>query len=182
MKRIIALAFASFLAIGAAVAQQPAKQHGQHGGQHCGNCPHHQQQARQPRVDANGIDMTIVDAFPTVSSVKADGKFTAVYDAKQILLGYIVYSKPASNGIKGYAGETPVMIAFTPKKKICGVFLLPNQETPRFVQHVRQAGFFTRWNGLSIKKARKKNVDTVTGATFTSKAVIKSVQAVLSTL
>ena len=50
------------------------------------------------------------------------------------------------------------------------------------MQHVQQAGFFSQWNGLSVKKALKKKVDTVSGATFTSSAVIKSVHAVLETL
>ena len=74
------------------------------------------------------------------------------------------------------------MIAFNTKKVITGVHLLPNQETPKFVQRVEQTGYFNSWNGLSVKKALKKKVDTVSGATFTSKAVAESVQAVLKTL
>lgn len=179
MKKTIALAIVIFLAAGTAFAQ------------HCGNCPHHRAQqqgcsagasAQQPKVNADGIDLMVVKAFPKVKSVKADGKWTAVYDAQKALLGYVVYSKPASDGIKGYAGETPVMIAFNGKKKITGVYLLANQETPKFVKHVEETGYFNSWNGLTVKKALKKKVDTVSGATFTSRAVGQSVQAVLKTL
>jgi len=74
------------------------------------------------------------------------------------------------------------MIALDTKKVILGVQLLPNVESPGYVQRVQQAGFFNSWNGLSIKKAKKKQVDTVSGATFTSRAVIQSVQAALNTL
>ena len=72
------------------------------------------------------------------------------------------------------------MIALDLKKKITGVYLLPCFESPNYVQHVREAGFFDQWNGLSIKQAKKKKVDTVSGATFTSRAVVESVQAVLN--
>lgn len=177
MKRTLIIALMAILAAGTAQAQQP---------QHCGrhqHCAHHaQQQNAQPRVNADGIDLAIVAAFPTVKSVKKAEKWTEVLDKDGKLLGYAVYSKPASDGIKGYAGETPVMIALSAKKVILGVYALPNSETPRFAQHVQQSGFYDSWNGLTVKKALKKNVDTVSGATFTSRAVAQSVQAALEKL
>ena len=178
MNKIIALAIVAFLMGGVASAQ--------HGHGNCGNCPHHKQhqaqKAQQPQVNADGIDMAVVKAFPTVKSVKKDNKWTEVYDSNKKLLGYAVYSKPASDGIKGYAGETPVLIALTPKQVICGVYLLPNQETPKFVERVEKTGYFNNWNGLTVKKALKKEVDAVSGATFTSMAVAKSVKAALEKL
>ena len=181
MKRIIVLALVAFLAGGVASAQ--------HG--NCGNCPHHkqhqaqQQQCKQPaalQYNADGIETTILKAFPDAKSVKKTDKWTEVYNAKNKLLGYAVYSKPSSNGIKGYAGETPVFIALDKNQVIAGVWLLENQETPKFVQRVENAGYFNNWNGLTIKKALKKEVDTVSGATFTSRAVALSVQAALKQL
>ena len=47
---------------------------------------------------------------------------------------------------------------------------------------MQETGFYNNWNGLTVKKAKKKQVDTVSGATFTSRAVIQSVQAALNTL
>lgn len=176
MKKIIALTIVALMTSGVALAQ--------HGHGNCGNCPHHQQHARMQQAAPAGdsFEQAMAKAFPQMKSTKKEGKLTAVCDAKGKVLGYAVSSKPASDGIKGYNGETPVMIAFDAKKKITGVYLLANMETPKFVQHVQQAGFFSQWNGLSVKKALKKKVDTVSGATFTSSAVIKSVHAVLETL
>lgn len=177
MKKIFALAITALLASGAAFAQQPQ--------QHCGrhhNCPHAQQQKAQPQVNADGIDMVIVKAFPSVKKINKTEKWTEVYNEKGVLLGYAVYSKPASDGIKGYNGETPVMIALNAKKVICGVYALPNTETPKFAQKVQESGFYDNWNGLTIKKALKKKVDTVSGATFTSRAVAQSVVAALEKL
>ena len=149
MKKIIALAFMSFFVGGMVYAQ--------HGHGNCGNCPHHQQhqgqQASQQcdQAKTDGIDMAIVKAFPTVKSVKKAKKWTEVYDANKKLLGYAVYSKPASDGIKGYNGETPVLIALSPKQVILGVWLLENKETPRFAKKVENAGFYNNWNGLTVK-------------------------------
>ena len=168
------MAFVALFSVGAVYAQHCGR-HGQ--GQHCGR---HMQQAPQTQFNADGIQMDIVTAFPKVKSIKKTDKWTEVYDAQNKLLGYAIYSQPASNGIKGFAGETPVMIALNLKKKITGVYLLPCVESPNFVQRVRDAGFFNQWNGLSIKKAKKKKVDTVSGATYTSRAVAQSVQAVLN--
>ena len=197
MKKIIALAIVALFAAGSASAQQPVKkdatrteQHQpRHGHGHgCGNCPNHgkhhgqQAQAQQPQVNADGIDMAIVKAFPTVKSVQKGKKMTEVYDASKNLLGYALYSKPASDGIKGYAGETPVMIALSTKKVILCVYLLQNQATPGFARRVEDAGFYSSWNGLTVKKALKKEVDAVSGATFTSTAVAKSVRAALETI
>ena len=173
MKKIIALFIVGLLAGGTVFAQ------------HCGNCPHHRQaaqQCQQPKVNADGIDMTVVKAFPTVKSVKKTDKWTEVYNAQKQLLGYALYSKPASDGIKGFNGETPVMITFNAKQVITGVYMLPNEETQNFAQRVVDAGLFNQWNGLTVKQAKKKKVDTVSGATFTSSAVIKSVKAALETL
>lgn len=179
MKKLIALAFMTFLAGGVASAQ--------HGHGNCGNCPHHaqhakQQKAPQPQVNADGIDMAVVAAFPTVKSLTKKANWTEVKDAQQKLLGYVVYSKPASDTIRGFNGETPVVIAFNTKKVITGVYALPNMETPKFAKAVQDAGFYNNWNGLTVKQARKKKVDTVSGATYTSRAVAMSVQAALEKL
>ena len=181
MKKISAFTVAILFAVCGIMAQN-------NGGHNCGNCPNHgkhgqhQHQAQQPQVNADGIDMVVVAAFPTVKSVQKESKWTKVLDKDGKLLGYAVYSKPASDGIKGYNGETPVMIALNAKKKITGVYALPNSETPKFAKRVADAGFYNNWNGLSIKKALKKKVDTVSGCTFTSRSVMQSVQAALATL
>lgn len=174
MKKIIALFVFALLAGGTSYAQ------------HCGNCPHHQQHAKhQQQASAlvgDNFDQALAKAFPQMKSKQKENNWIVVYDSNKKLLGYAANSKPASDGIKGYAGETPVMITFNGKKKITGVYLLANQETPGFAKRVEDAGFYNQWNGLTVKKALKKKVDTVSGATFTSRAVVQSVQAVLKTL
>lgn len=181
---------ATLFAVGSASAQapagqQPAQHEHHHDGSHRHGGPHgHHKPVEVPptQYNADGIDMAIVAAFPEVKSVKKTAKWTEVYNDKNRLLGYAVYSKPASDNIKGFNGETPVLIALSKDKIITGVYALPNAETPRFAQHVQEAGFYNNWNGLGIKEAKKKKVDTVSGATFTSRAVAESVAAALKDL
>lgn len=178
MKVLKALTLIAFMACVATASAQ-------HGHGNCGNCPHHQQhQAKSTELqyNADGVETTILTAFPEAKNAKPQAKWTEVYNADRKLIGYAVYSKPASDGIKGFGGETPVMIALNPDKVIVGVYLLPNAETPKFVQHVQESGFFNNWNGLTLKEAKKKKVDTVSGATYTSRAVALSVQAALEKL
>ena len=156
-----------------------------HQQRHCGrhgDCPHAQQAVSPEKQMADAIAATLKQAFPTLKRTNKTDRWTEVFDAKGTLLGYAVSSKPASDGIRGYNGETPVLITLNAKNRITGVYLLPNSETPRFAQRVKDAGFYDNWNGLTIKKARKKKVDTVSGATYTSRAVAQSVQAALEKL
>ena len=183
MKKILLIALLG-MALVPAMAQNQHHQHGQHGqcGHSCGNCPHHQQaQQHQPKT-MGGIAAEIVNAFPTCKGVKQEGKWTVVYDAKKNVLGYAVYSKPASNGIKGYNGETPLMIALSPKKKVMSVILLENHETPNYLSRVVNAGLLKSWDGMKAKKAAKKKVDTISGATYSSRSIIQTLQAALGNL
>ena len=179
MKKILLIALLSMAMI-PAMAQNQHQQHGQCS-HHCGNCPHQQAQKQQPKT-VNGMAAEIVHAFPAAKSIKVDTKWTVVYDAQKNVLGYAVYSKPASNGIKGYNGETPLMIALSPKKKVMSVTLLENRETPGYLQRVVNAGLLKSWDDMKVKKAAKKKVDTVSGATYSSRSIIQTLQAALTNL
>ena len=105
-----------------------------------------------------------------------------VYDANKGVLGYAVYSKPASDGIKEFNGETPLMVALDAKQNVKCVVLLPNNETPEYLQRVVNAGLLKSWDGMKVKKARSKKVDTVSGATFSSNSIIQTLQAALKNI
>ena len=60
---------------------------------------------------------------------------------------------------------------------IKNVVLLENQETPRFAQRVVEGGLYDAWNGLTVDEALGKDVDAVSGATYTSNGVKNSLIA-----
>lgn len=117
--------------------------------------------------------------FPTAESVMVKGNVYTILGHSGSVEGYAVYSKPASDGIKGFKGETPLLVAFGKDKKVRQVVMLPNQDTPGFVERVKKGGLPDAWNGLSIKQARSKEVDVVAGATYTSNGVINTMKKTL---
>lgn len=86
----------------------------------------------------------------------------------------IVNTTQLSKDVKGFRGPTPVKI-YIKKGKIQRVEALPNQESPRFFEKVR-TGLLPKWGGMSVKKAASRDVDGVTGATFSSKAIKQNVK------
>ena len=78
-----------------------------------------------------------------------DTAFYEVKDAKGVKLGTVLYSSPYSD----------------------------NQETPNFAQRVVDGGLYEAWNGLTVDEALGKDVDAVSGATYTSKGVKNSLVA-----
>ena len=109
-----------------------------------------------------------------VKTKAIDTAFYEVKDAKGNKLGAVLFSSPYSDGVKGFNGPTPLLITLDAEDHIKNVVLLENQETPRFAQHVVEAGFYDAWNGLTPDEALNKEVDAVTGATYTSNGVKKS--------
>ena len=82
--------------------------------------------------------------------------------------------------MKGYNGPTPLLIALDTEGRIKNVVLLENEETPVFAQRVVEGGLYEAWNGLTVDEALGKDVDAVTGATYTSNGVKKSLVARLN--
>ena len=106
-----------------------------------------------------------------------DTAFYEIKDAKGNTLGTILFSSPYSDGVKGFNGPTPLLIALDAEGRIMTVALLGNEETPRFAQRVVEGGLYEAWNGLTVDEALGKDVDAVSGATYTSNGVKNSLIA-----
>lgn len=83
--------------------------------------------------------------------------------------------------ITGYSGPVPVRIAVV-DNRIVSVTTLPNAETASFFKRVTDSGLLDRWTGMTPQEALAAGVDGVTGATYSSKAVIENVRAGLAAL
>lgn len=123
----------------------------------------------------------IHDLFPDAQQLQLlDTSYFAVKDAENETVGSVLLSSPYSDGVKGYAGPTPLLIALDKEGKIMQVRILANRETPGFLKSVTNAGFFESWNGLSVDEALQKNVDAVSGATYSSRGIQNSLKARLA--
>jgi membrane bound regulatory protein len=74
---------------------------------------------------------------------------------------------------RGYMGNTPVKI-FVRNNKIVKIESLPNQETPAVFAKAEE--LLKRFVGKSVDEASAMKVDGVSGATYSSKALIQNVK------
>ena len=86
----------------------------------------------------------------------------------------IVNTKDIAADIRGFKGDTPLNI-YISEGIVVKVEALNNRETPRFFNRVSNI-LLDAWNGMTVSQAKKLQVDGVTGATYSSRAVIETVQ------
>lgn len=87
---------------------------------------------------------------------------------------YVVNTTTIGKDVKGYIGPTPLKI-YIQKNKVQKIEALKNQETPKYFAKVKRQ-LLDKWNGKTVNEAMKMKVDGVTGATYSSEAVIKNVR------
>lgn len=87
---------------------------------------------------------------------------------------YIVNTTTLGQDIEGYNGPTPVEVHIK-KNKIVKVVPLKTMDGPKYVAMVKK-GMLTKYEGMNVKKGMVAEVDAVTGATFTSKAMQENVK------
>ena len=86
----------------------------------------------------------------------------------------VINTTSIAKNVEGYNGTTPLKI-FIKKNKVVKIEALKNQETPKYFIKVKKA-LLDKWNGLKVKEAKNLKVDAVTGATYSSDAVIENVK------
>ena len=90
---------------------------------------------------------------------------------------YIVNTTTLGKDVIGYMDTTPAKV-YIKKNKVEKVEFLKNQVTPKYFNQVKKS-LLNKWDGLKVKDAAAMKVDGVTGATFSSQAIIKNVQLAL---
>ncbi len=85
----------------------------------------------------------------------------------------VINTTSLGSDISGYAGKVPLEITLK-DGNVVAVKALDNAETPDFFEMA--SDLLTLWNGKTIDEAEKMKVDAVSGATFSSKAIIGNMQ------
>jgi nitroreductase len=119
--------------------------------------------------------------FPQFSYSEYDTLLNSfvLYDTTNTIFCKILFTSPLCKNIVGYVGEIPLAIMLNNEEKIEKIFALDNSETPEWFEKLHRNNLFGQWNGLSVDSAINKSVDAISGATFSSSAVIQSVQKTL---
>ena len=86
----------------------------------------------------------------------------------------VVNTTTLAKEVRGFRGATPVKI-YIKKGKVVKVEALKNQETPQYFS--RAKAVLAQYEGKATSKAAKMKVDGVTAATYSSRALVKNVQA-----
>lgn len=102
-------------------------------------------------------------------TAQADNVMTKTQDGT-----YIINTTTLAQDVEGYAGATPLEVHIK-KNKIVKVVVLKNQDGPKYNAKVKKE-MVPKYEGMDVKKGTVQNVDAVTGATFTSKAIQENIR------
>ena len=90
---------------------------------------------------------------------------------------FVVNTTELGKDVEGYQGPTPLKV-YIKNNKVEKIEFLKSTETPKYYDRVKKF-LQSKWDGLKVKEAREKEVDAVTGATYSSEAVIQNVRLAL---
>jgi electron transport complex protein RnfG len=128
----------------------------------------------QPRIQQVKLqqqERAIRSVLPEAGKIQKVEKGDLVYhealDNEGRLLGYIFIPEA-----KGYSSIIRAVVAVSPDAKIIAVKILEQNETPGIGTKITDEKFLQGFKG----KTKDDSIDTITGATISSRALIKSIR------
>lgn len=91
----------------------------------------------------------------------------------------VIYTGDLAPKVIGYQGTTPLKVTITGGRVESIEPVLPNKETPQYFQRATKH-VFAQYVGKTVKEARTVEGDIATGATYSSEALIKNIEAALA--
>ena len=85
----------------------------------------------------------------------------------------VVNTKPLAKDVQGYGGPVPLKIHIK-DGRVAAVEAEPNAESPDFFNRAKT--LLNHWQNKSVDEALAEEVDAVSGATFSSRAIIANMQ------
>lgn len=86
---------------------------------------------------------------------------------------FVVNTKPLAKDVQGYGGPVPLKIHIK-DGRVADVEAEPNAESPDFFNRAKE--LLNHWQNKSVDEALAEEVDAVSGATFSSRAIIANMQ------
>lgn len=86
---------------------------------------------------------------------------------------FVVNTKPLAKDVQGYGGPVPLKIHIK-DGRVAAVEAEPNAESPDFFNRAKE--LLNHWQGKEVDEALAEEVDAVSGATFSSRAIIANMQ------
>jgi len=135
-----------------------------------------------PKIEALALEQaaeTRMVVLPTASEFEAteDESVYMGIDSAGNLVGYAI-----SVTQKGYGGEIEIMVGINSDGSVSGVSILSHNETPGLGANATKDTFLSQYKGASDAQKVTKDggeIDSITGATITSRAVTNAVNSAL---
>ena len=101
------------------------------------------------------------------STVEGCTAAIAAKDASGQTVAYVLVAQA-----KCYGGDVPLAVAFSPYGSVQRVVALSNSETPGVGKRIAEDDFIGQFAGLPAQEVTTDQIDTISGATISSKAAI----------
>lgn len=114
--------------------------------------------------------LTTAETFVDIKDNTVCGK-----DADGAIVGYVITVTK-----KGYGGDIAVMVGFGEDGNVSGVSILSQSETPGMGAKTDTEEYLIQYKGLSEEATLGEEIDGITGATISSKAVTDAVNEAIT--
>ncbi len=127
----------------------------------------------------------ILKLFSGGESIRMEGirggkGYASVLDSKGEKAGYLLYSTSPETTAEGFNGALPMAVALNKEDRVITVFPLENKEDPPYMRKILdESMLLEEWCGFHREEAEGLEVDTVSGATYSSRGIIESVRLLL---
>ena len=122
--------------------------------------------------ETGGIENEIASIIPegTLAQPKGEGRFMVFNNESELPIGYITIEIS-----EGYSGDLVAAVLVDTLGIIGDLKVVRHRETPSFMEKVVRKGLLKRLAGISYSQSFElgKGVDIVSGATYTSEAIIE---------
>ncbi len=90
-------------------------------------------------------------------------------DASGSTVAYVVVAQS-----KGYGGQVPIAVAFTPDATVLSITTMPNSETPGLGSRIAEEFYIGQYVGKPAQTLAVEDIDVISGATISSKAALSA--------
>ena len=121
------------------------------------------------------IQRLLFDLFPDMSRYDLENEIYIIYSTEdKVSYAFVAVGK-------GYGGDIDILVGLEDENTLKGISIISQVETPGLGNRITESYFTDQFAGLSAEEVAQRRdggqVDTITGATMSSSAVIKAVRA-----
>lgn len=103
------------------------------------------------------------------TSVEGCAAALRAVDGSGNAVGYVVVAQS-----KGYGGQVPIAVAFSPEGEVTSITAMQNSETPGLGTRIAEESYIGQYVGKPAAALDAAEVDLISGATISSKAALSA--------